>query len=516
MVAINKGHPTTFGLVEYLDAYIDHQVDVITRVSQFNLAKAKARLEIVEGLIRAISMLDEVVKTIRASLNKQDAMANLEKAYGFSSVQADAIVSLQLYKLTNTDITQLEEEKLELSATIVELEGILSDRDKLDRRLVSDLKAINKQFGSARKTQLVTPPESTIQLDKRDLIAKEDVMIAITQDGYMKRSSVKSYRSSGDSPYPGMKPSDTLVAIGQATTLDTVLAFTDKGYYLYIPVYDLPDTKWKDEGLHINAKITLPSDDHLIGALFVESFDVDARIVLLSKRGQIKKSRLADFNVARNSKPVLCMRLSEDDALVGVTFTNGRHDIIAVSEKGKATRFAERELSTIGLKASGVKSMQALSNEDAMVSLFSIDQDERQKRMIVTQEGHVRLFDVDYLSPTHRLGKVQYLFQSFKSEPHTVCFTGAVDKQKETWAFDALTQDHQPLHYQSEDFAPTPVDKYAKKNLTIKKDQWIRAVYPSSITSIPASMTTYQEAEPIAEEEPSVHQLSIFEDTPTE
>jgi topoisomerase-4 subunit A len=516
MVAINKGHPTTFGLVEYIDAYIDHQVDVITRVSQFNLHKATARLEIVEGLIRAISMLDDVVKTIRASVNKQDAMANLEKAYGFSSLQADAIVSLQLYKLTNTDITLLEEEKQELTKTIQDLEGILSDHDKLDRRLIADLKAINKQFGTPRKTQLIQPPESTIQLDKRDLIAKEEVMIAMTQDGYMKRSSMKSYRSSGDNAYPGMKPGDSLIAIVQATTLDTVLAFTDKGQYLYIPVYDLPDTKWKDEGIHINNKITLPSDDHLIAAMIVESFELDARIVLLSKRGQIKKSRLADFNVARNSKPVMCMRLSDDDSLVGVAITNGRHDIVAMSEKGKATRFSEKELSTIGVKASGVKSMQSLSEDDAMISLFTVDQDERQKRMLVTKEGHVRLFDVDYINATHRLGKVQYVFQSFKSEPHTLCFTTLVDKQKDVWMLDALTSDLQIIHYQSDDFAPTPIDKYAKKNLPLKKDQWIRAVFPSLTATIPASLPTYQEVEVAPEEHPIVEQLSIFDDTSDE
>ena len=515
MVAIHHDHPITFGLIDYLDAYIEHQVDVITRVSQFNLEKAQARFVLVEGLIKAISILDDVVKTIRASKDKADAMANLEKAYGFLKVQAEAIVNLQLYKLTNTDIHQLEEEKKELAETIAALEGILADREKLDRRLIKELKEIQKQFASPRKTEIIPPPETTVQLDKRDLIAKEDVMIAVTRDGYMKRASVKSFRSS-DALFPGIKPGDTLVAMGQATTLDTLLAFTDKGQYLLIPVYDLPDTKWKEEGKHINALITLPSEDHLIGAVLVSSFAVDARLILLTKNGQIKKTRLSDFLVARNSKPITCIRLANEDALVSVAVSNGRSDLLLFTAKGRASRYAEHELSTIGLKASGVKAVANLGEDDGLVSLVCLDAEERQKIMLLTQEGHVRLMDSDYVSPTRRLAKMAYVFQSFKSEPHSLLAVSIIGKQREAWSLDALTSDGDIFHYESADFAPTPVDKYAKKNLALKKQQTLLSLYKPFLMAITSDYPTHQPVETEPEPSEEVTQLSIFEDMPNE
>jgi topoisomerase-4 subunit A len=251
MVAIDKGHPITFNLLQYIDSYIDHQVDVITRLSQFDLAKALARLEIVEGLIKAISMLDEVVKVIRKSQDKQDAMANLEKKFAFSKPQADAIVSLQLYRLTNTDVTTLKEEEKNLKATIKTLKEILDDREVLNKKIIKDLKAISLQYGQNRLTKIVTEPKETIQIDKRDLIAKEDLYIAVTRDGYIKRSPLKSYKSS-EGLWPGIKEADLLIGTGQATTLDYLLVFTQLGNYLFIPIHELQETKWKEEGKHIN------------------------------------------------------------------------------------------------------------------------------------------------------------------------------------------------------------------------------------------------------------------------
>ena len=304
--------------------------------------------------------------------------------------------------------------------------------------------------------------------------------------------------------------------MGQATTLDTLLAFTDKGQYLFIPVYDLPDTKWKEEGKHINALITLPSEDHLIGAVLVSSFAVDARLILLTKNGQIKKTRLSDFMVARNSKPITCIRLANEDALVSVAVSNGRSDLLLFTAKGRASRYAEHELSTIGLKASGVKAVASLGENDGLVSLVCLDAEERQKIMLLTQEGHVRLMDSDYVSPTRRLAKMAYVFQSFKSEPHSLLAVSIIDKQRETWGLDALTSDGDIFHFESGDFAPTPVDKYAKKNLALKKQQSLLSLYQPFLMTIPADYPTYQPVETEPEPSEEVTQLSIFEDMPNE
>lgn len=519
MVAINQGHPITFSLLSYIDAYIAHQVEVITRVSRFNLEKALARLELVDGLIKAISILDEVVQTIRKSKDKADAMRNLESVFGFTHPQAEAVVSLQLYKLTNTDIHQLEEEKASLTETIASLENILGSRDALDRLLIKDLKAIQKQFGTPRRTTYIDEPFETIQLDKRDLIAKEDVMIAITRAGYMKRSSVKSFRSS-DGSLPGMKPGDALVTSGLASTLDIGLAFTNKGNYLFIPIHELVETKWKEEGQHINAKITLPADEFILSMIVVEDFNVQANVVMLSQRGQIKKSRLHDFMVTRYSKPIQCMRLQRDDALVGVALTNGRSDILCLSAQGKATRYHEQHVSTIGLKASGVKAIQSLNEDDAFISVITLDAEERQKLALVTRQGHIRLFDADYVHPTPRLGKVQYVFQSFKSDQHDALSVQKIQKstaEKPTWSTTLLLDNQAIITHESDDFSPTPVEKYAKKNIALPKGSHILSVFTPQLLRVEKTFASYVVEEPHVEETSSPYeQLSIFDEEPTE
>ena len=333
MVAIDKGHPVTFNLLQYVESYIDHQVEVITRLSTFDLAKATARLEIVEGLIKAIGILDDVVKVIRKSQDKQDAMSNLEKKFAFSKPQADAIVSLQLYRLTNTDVTTLKDEEKQLRATIKELKSILDDRDVLDKKLVKDLKAVAAAYGQNRLTKIISEPKETMQIDKRDLIAKEDVYVAVTRDGYIKRSPLKSFKSS-EGAWPGIKEADLLIGTGQATTLDHLLVFTQLGNYLFIPIHELQEAKWKDEGKHINYLVNVPPEEKLIKALIVSEFKPDAFVVMITRNGQLKKTPLSEFLVQRYSKPLSCMRLMGDDTVVDVEITNGQGQLLIATLEG--------------------------------------------------------------------------------------------------------------------------------------------------------------------------------------
>ena len=279
MVAIVNGRPKTMNLLDFIDCYIDHQVDVITRRSQYNLEKSKSRLEIVNGLIKAVSILDEVVATIRASKDKQDAKKNIQNKFGFSDEQSEAIVMLQLYKLSNTDINILINEKNSLEQTIDELNGILNDRKKLDRLLVNDLKAISNKYGTDRKTQIIERTEN-INIDKRDLISKEEVMLAVSRDGYIKYSSFKSYRSSGENPLPGMKDGDVCVYSGKAMTTDYLLCFTNLGNFLYIPVHEIQENKWKDEGKHINYLVNLNPNEKIVKCFVTETFKKDLVFVI--------------------------------------------------------------------------------------------------------------------------------------------------------------------------------------------------------------------------------------------
>ena len=511
MVAIDKGHPITFNLLQYIDSYIDHQVEVITRLSQFDLSKASARLEIVEGLIKAIGILDEVVKLIRKSEDKQDAMANLEKKFSFTKPQADAIVSLQLYRLTNTDVTTLKDEEKQLKATIKELKEILSDREVLNKKIIKDLKLISSTYGQNRLTKIVTEPKETLQIDKRDLIAKEDIYLAVTRDGYIKRSPLKSYKSS-EGQSPGIKEADLLVGIGQATTLDYLLVFTQLGNYLYIPVHELQETKWKEEGKHINYLVNLGPEEKLIKAMIVTDFKPDAFVVIVTRNGQLKKTPLSEFVVQRYSKPLTCIRLLGDDTVVDVDISNGQGQLLIATLEGNVTYFSETEVNPVGIKAGGVKAIGSLLGKDRLAKLLVYQPDERGKIVMFTRQGNFRIFDISYVTLTSRLGKVQYVFQSFKSDPHQLVYWRKVNKQDEFLKVTVLLSNKELVNLESNDYAPTPIDKYAKKNLTMPKDTEVVGVYHDTLPKIDQTFKTVVQAKVNLETGEKIEKVSLFDD----
>jgi topoisomerase-4 subunit A len=511
MVAIDKGHPITFNLLQYIDSYIDHQVEVITRLSQFDLSKASARLEIVEGLIKAIGILDEVVKLIRKSEDKQDAMANLEKKFSFTKPQADAIVSLQLYRLTNTDVTTLKDEEKQLKATIKELKEILSDREVLNKKIIKDLKLISSTYGQNRLTKIVTEPKETLQIDKRDLIAKEDIYLAVTRDGYIKRSPLKSYKSS-EGQSPGIKEADLLVGIGQATTLDYLLVFTQLGNYLYIPVHELQETKWKEEGKHINYLVNLGPEEKLIKAMIVTDFKPDAFVVIVTRNGQLKKTPLSEFVVQRYSKPLTCIRLLGDDTVVDVDISNGQGQLLIATLEGNVTYFSETEVNPVGIKAGGVKAIGSLLGKDRLAKLLVYQPDERGKIVMFTRQGNFRIFDISYVTLTSRLGKVQYVFQSFKSDPHQLVYWRKVNKQDEFLKVTVLLSNKELVNLESNDYAPTPIDKYAKKNLTMPKDTEVVGVYHDTLPKIDQTFKTVVQPKVNLETGEKIEKVSLFDD----
>jgi topoisomerase-4 subunit A len=484
---------------------------VITRLSQFDLAKALARLEIVEGLIKAISMLDEVVKVIRKSQDKQDAMANLEKKFAFSKPQADAIVSLQLYRLTNTDVTTLKEEEKNLKATIKTLKEILDDREVLNKKIIKDLKAISLQYGQNRLTKIVTEPKETIQIDKRDLIAKEDLYIAVTRDGYIKRSPLKSYKSS-EGLWPGIKEADLLIGTGQATTLDYLLVFTQLGNYLFIPIHELQETKWKEEGKHINYLVNLGPEERLIKALIVSEFKPDAFVVMITRNGQLKKTPLSEFIVQRYSKPLTCMRLLGDDTVVDVDISNGQGQLLIATLEGNVTYFSEKEVNPVGVKAGGVKAIASLLGKDRLAKLLVYQPEERGKIVMFTRQGNFRIFDISYVDLTNRLGKVQYVFQSFKSEPHQLVYWRKLNKQEEFLKITVLLSNKELVNLETNDYAPTPIDKYAKKNLSMPKETDVIGVYHDHIYRIDQSFKTVAQPKMDLETGEKIEKVSLFDD----
>ncbi len=366
MVSIVNRRPMTLGIIPILDAYIKHQKEVITKRTQFDLSVAKKRVHIVEGLVKAISILDEVVATIRKSKNKADAKNNLVIEYAFTEEQAEAIVMLQLYKLTNTDVTALLEEQQKLLLIIKGLEAILGDPEKLKSVMKEELRKIKKEYATPRKT-VIKEEITEIKLDTKEMIPKEDVVVVVTHDGYVKRVPKRSYAmAEGETT---LKDGDYVIGKYQMNTLNTILLFTNLGNYLFVPVHEIPDLKWKELGKHISNVIKLSSEETIIASIPVYDFKAPQVITTVSKHGMIKRSELKDFEVQRYSKPMTCMKLKAEDELVAVS--NSSHSEIFLTTKlGYALWYGIDEVPITGVKAGGVKAMTLKNDEIVGAHLF--------------------------------------------------------------------------------------------------------------------------------------------------
>ena len=329
MVAIVNRRPKLLSLIEIIDAYIAHYKEIIIKRTQFDLAHASSRYHIVEGLIKAISILDDVIKTIRRSKNKINAKENLVKEYQFTIEQADAIVTLQLYRLTNTDVTLLQEELKNLEFIIAQLNKILNNEEELHKTMKDELKNIKKDYDVPRKTAIFDM-DAEIKIDTEDMIPREDVVTLITKDGYVKRTSKRAYLANNEEPV--IKENDYLLGLFKQNTTDTMLIFTNLGNYLYLPVYEIPDIKWKQLGKHISNIIKIGEDEKIIAAIPINDFNVDRSIIIASKGGMIKKTKVSEFKVSRYSKPISCMKLKDGDEVVGA-FINNYNSIFIATNK---------------------------------------------------------------------------------------------------------------------------------------------------------------------------------------
>ena len=479
MVAIVNGRPKALNLLSYIDAYIAHQVDVVTRKSQFDLDKFQARLHIVEGLIYASLNINEVVEIIKKSKDKADSKLNLMNRYGFSNEQAEAIVTMPLYKLSHTDEAILEKEKETLLKDIETLKGILEDEAKLNRVLVRELKAIAEKYGDDRRTSIEEKKE-VAPIDKRDLIAKEEVMVALSRDGYIKRSTLKSYRSSGDNPLPGLKDGDVLVGAGVLTTTDYLICFTNQGNYICVPVHKISENRWKDEGVHLNAFSTLASNEKIVKGIAISDFRNDIYLGILTKFGQIKRMPLNVLEKGKRARPTRNMRLLNGDEVCDVQILSGNSNLIVVASNGNVTYFNENELNVLGTKAGGVKSMAGLGKNNA-VALITFDTDEKSKVVMFTDKGHYRIFDNAHVNLTNRLGKVQPLMPCFKSDIHNVVNAFKLSTKQDLLKINLFLSSGIYFGFELDNFYLTDLDKYAKKNIDLPAKEKIAEVLDTNI-----------------------------------
>ena len=414
MVAIVNHRPMTLGILEILDAYIAHQKEVILNRTKFDLDRAKSELHIVEGLIKALSILDDVIKTIRGSKNKADAKDNLVKLYDFSEKQAEAIVMLQLYKLTNTDVTELMERKESLINLIKELEEILNDENKLKSVMKDELRSIKKEYAIERKT-VIEDEINEIKIDTTHLIPKEDCVVVVTKEGYVKRVSLRSYNKEEATL---VKENDYVIGLYQMNTLNTLLLFTSLGNYLYVPVHEIPDLKWKELGKHISNIIKLSEDETIIKSIPVYDFDKDITLTLFSKDGLVKRTKLNEFKVTRYSKPMCCMKLKDNDKLVTVTDNSGS-DVLITTKNGYALRYKTDEISVIGVKASGVKAITLKDDEVVSAHIF----DSCDYLTIITENGTGKRVKTSEFEVMSRARKGLLLVRDVKTNPYRILKT---------------------------------------------------------------------------------------------
>ncbi len=419
VVAIDNKRPKTLGLLEILDAFILHKEEVVINRSKFDLEHSKKRLHIVEGFIKALDILDEVIKTIRKSKNKADAIENLVKEYLFTTEQATAIVMMQLYKLTNTDVTDLQNEHANLLELIKYLTNVINDESVLKGVMKEELRSIKKEFATPRRT-IIKDEITEIKIDELSMIPKEDFIVSVSKSGYIKKLSVKVYNANNETEYV-LKEKDYLIGLYKINNIDTIILITNLGNYCYLPVRDITECKYKDIGKHISSYIPLSEGETIIASFGIKNFD-SRTITLFSKDGLVKQTELSNLPVTRYSKPMTIFKLKDNDEVVSASINDGV--VYIVTENGFALKFNKEEIPVVGLKTSGVKGIKLVS--DSVVSAF-VTNENHEYITIFTDKNtakRVKLEEIDY---SKRSLKGDNILRSPKSKKYkiTECYAGS-------------------------------------------------------------------------------------------
>ena len=416
-VAIVNHKPVLMSLIDAIDAFIEHRREVVTNRSRYLLAKKKARLHIIEGLIKAISILDDVIALIRKSKDKKDAKEKLKAAFLFSEEQAEAIVSLRLYRLSSTDITILKEENKTLVKEISELNSILKSKEVLDAVLVNELKEVNELFVTPRKSKIEDEIVEVV-VDKLAMIPNEPCYISLSKDGYLKRFSERAFNANANT-IPSVKDSDALIGVKACDTLDTLLIFTSRGNYAYLPVYKIEECKFKDMGKHVSHYVKMEGMEKVVGAVLVKNFDTFAFVITATKDGMIKKTSIPRFDVDRSSKAMMCMKLKANDEMVAVALAYDGDDLILVSKDGYCNRYSSDILADLAPRAQGVMGMNVKNDELAAVVA---DHHDGEELLLTTNKGGFKRIHIANLDFTSRNTKGYRLFRQIKSNPHGVSY----------------------------------------------------------------------------------------------
>ena len=414
-VAIVNHKPVLMSLTDALDAFINHRREVVLNRTKYLKDKKESRLHIIDGLIKAISILDDVIALIRKSKDKKDAKDRLISAFLFTEEQAEAIVSLRLYRLTSTDVLTLKQEADELKKEINELKVILASREVLDALITKELKEII-EVPTPRKTQIDDDVEEIV-IDKMAMIANEISYISVSRDGYIKKFSERAFNAN-ENQIPSVKDGDALLGVKQCEALDTLLLFTSKGNLAYLPIYKLDECKFKEVGKHVSSYVKMEGMEKIVGAIVIKNFDTFAFVVTVSKKGMIKKTSIPRMNMERLSKAVTCMKLKANDELASVCLCYENDDLIVISKQGNCVKYSNKIITDIALKAQGVIGM-SIKEDDEVVAVVN-DRHNSNELLLASDRGgfkRIHCADIEY---TSRNAKGNRLFKQVKSNQHNI------------------------------------------------------------------------------------------------
>ena len=438
MVAIDDQRPMRVGLKRILTSYLEFQKEIIRRRTQYNLTKAQQRLHIVEGLIKALSILDKVIKTIRASKNRKDAKENLVKEYNFTPEQAEAIVTLQLYRLTNTDVTELKKEQEQLNSRINEYQLILTNENELAKVLIKEIRAIKKEFGNPRRTKIENLVEK-LEIDTKVTVANEDVVVLVSHAGYIKRSSIRSFKAS-EAEENGLREDDYPLLIQQTNTLSHLFMFTNLGHIIYRPIHEIADARWKDTGEHISQTIGLADNEEIIKAMIFDKLDQPGTIIMGTSDGQVKQTAFNDYKPGSRYKShaSVAIKLRDNAQVVNVDYyepTNENRSLLTISRQGYAVRYDVADVPVTGIRTAGVRAIN-LKDDDQVADQILVKNG--QDIAVITQRGAFKEMPVDEIEVGARARRGELVLRRLKSHPHEIADFLAYDHDYQG-AFETIT-----------------------------------------------------------------------------
>lgn len=438
MVAIDDQRPMRVGLKRILTSYLEFQKEIIRRRTQYNLTKAQQRLHIVEGLIKALSILDKVIKTIRTSKNRKDAKENLVKEYNFTPEQAEAIVTLQLYRLTNTDVTELEKEQEQLNSRINEYQLILTNENELAKVLTKEIRAIKKEFGNPRRTKIENHVEK-LEIDTKVTVANEDVVVLVSHAGYIKRSSIRSFKAS-EAEENGLREDDYPLLIQQTNTLSHLFMFTNLGHIIYRPIHEIADVRWKDTGEHISQTIGLADNEEIIKAMIFDKLDQPGTIIMGTSDGQVKQTAFNDYKPGSRYKShaSVAIKLRDNAQVVNVDYyepTNENCSLLTISRQGYAVRYDVADVPVTGIRTAGVRAIN-LKDDDRVADQILVK--DGQDIAVITQRGAFKEMPVDEIEVGARARRGELVLRRLKSHPHEIADFLAYDHDYQG-AFETIT-----------------------------------------------------------------------------